>query len=115
MKKGAISIEMIIVIILALLVLVIVAAAFSGGMNELWRKITGYYKIYSVSDTNAAKQQCDSLCTTSTTAADKSASAFCTTPIPLRKETGEEIQVKCYESPIEASCEGKSGKAFCGK
>ena len=41
MKKGAISIETIVIIILALLVLVIVAAAFSGGMKELWDRILG--------------------------------------------------------------------------
>ena len=41
MKKASISIETIVIIILALIVLVIMAAAFSGGMAELWKKIVG--------------------------------------------------------------------------
>jgi hypothetical protein len=61
-KKAVISIETIVIIILALLVLVIVAAAFSGGMSELWRKITGYYKIYAVEDESAARARCDNFC-----------------------------------------------------
>jgi len=62
MKRGAISIEMIILIILALLTLVIVAAAFTGGMSELWKKISGISSAIPEADRIAAKATCDQYC-----------------------------------------------------
>jgi len=62
-KKGSISMEMIIIIILAVLVLVIVAAAFSGGMNQLWQKITGVYQQSTAGDESIARLRCDNFCT----------------------------------------------------
>ena len=62
MKRGAISIEMIILIILALLTLVIVAAAFTGGMSELWKKISGISSAIPEADRIAAKATCEQYC-----------------------------------------------------
>lgn len=61
MKKGAIQIETIIVIILALLALVIIAAAFTGGFNQLWAKLTGSFGVSSVTETTAVNT-CNSWC-----------------------------------------------------
>ena len=61
-KKGSISIEMIIIIILAVLVLVIVAAAFSGGMAQLWGTIIGISKTTSEVELSDAQTSCTSLC-----------------------------------------------------
>ena len=64
MKKGSISIETIIIIILALLVLVIVAAAFSGGMAELWKKIISISEPTKEISRAEAVTKCTSLCAT---------------------------------------------------
>jgi hypothetical protein len=61
MKKGSIQIETIIVIILALLALVIVAAAFTGGFNQLWSKLTGSFGVSSVS-AETATNNCIAWC-----------------------------------------------------
>jgi len=61
-KKGAISIEMIIIIILAVLVLVIVAAAFSGGMKQLWDRIINISKTTSEVTLEDAQGRCANLC-----------------------------------------------------
>jgi len=73
-KKGALSIETIIIIILALIVLVIVAAAFSGGMAELWKKISDVGKTTGEIDINTAKERCNSICTDTPT-------LFCTSSV----------------------------------
>jgi archaellin len=61
MKKGTIQIETIIVIILALLALVIIAAAFTGGFNQLWGKLTGSYGVSTVS-AESATNDCSGWC-----------------------------------------------------
>jgi len=66
MKRGSISIETIIIIILALLVLVIVAAAFSGGMAELWKRVIGISESTGTTSLASAKAECASLCSDKT-------------------------------------------------
>jgi len=61
-KKGSISIEMIILIILALITLVVVAAYFTGGMQQLFNKITGISSAIPEADRLAAKTTCDQYC-----------------------------------------------------
>ena len=61
-KKGSISIEMIIIIILAVLVLVIVAAAFSGGMAQLWGRIVNISQTTSEVSRPVAEARCEALC-----------------------------------------------------
>ena len=80
MKKGAISIETIVIIILALLVLVIVAAAFSGGMKELWDRILGIGQTTGELELTDAVTRCNNVCASSP-------EAFCTTSV-LVKEIG---------------------------
>ena len=79
-KKATISIETIVIIILALIVLVIVAAAFSGGMAELWKKIIGVGKVTGEIDIDTAKIRCDQVCATTS-------NLFCTTSM-LVKDRG---------------------------
>ena len=71
MKRGAISIETIIIIILALLVLVIVAASFTGGMNQLWKKIIGISETAELDSLSTAVVRCGDICR-------DSKEAFCT-------------------------------------
>jgi len=71
MKKGAIQIETIIVIILALLALVIIAAAFTGGFNQLWGKLTGSFGVSSVT-ADTAVNNCNGWC------GANAANQFCT-------------------------------------
>jgi len=61
-KEGSISIETIVIIILAVLVLVIVAAAFSGGMKQLWDKIIGISQTTSEVELSVAQAGCAQLC-----------------------------------------------------
>lgn len=63
MKKASISIETIVIIILALIVLVIMAAAFSGGMAELWKKIVGVQQTATFTNEDLARQSCNVACT----------------------------------------------------
>ena len=92
MKKGALSIEVLIIIILAVIVLVIVAAAFSGGMAKLWQQITGISEAYTQSDLNTAKTACQQYCALG----DKT--AFCTHTFSL-------VEGKtCRDAPISVSC-----------
>ncbi len=98
MKRGAMSIEMIIIIILALLVLVIVAMSFTGGMRELMDRITGVYKIYASEDLSMARDRCASECSLRP-------ENFCALEIPIRnKETGKDDSFKCTDSRISAKC-----------
>ncbi len=62
-RKGALSIETIIVIILALLTLVIIAASFTGGMKNLWERISGIAQTTSGEISfEEAKTRCAEVC-----------------------------------------------------
>ena len=61
-KRGQMSIETIIVIILALLALVIIAASFTGGMKNLWEKISGIAGTASGISTSEAVTKCNEVC-----------------------------------------------------
>jgi len=64
-KRGAeLPITTIIIVILAILVLVIVAASFTGGMKTMFEKIKSFLGVYSAADEEAARQMCDTWCTT---------------------------------------------------
>ncbi len=65
-KRGAegLPISTIIIVILAILVLVIVAASFTGGMKTMFEKIKSFLGVYSAADEEAARQMCDTWCTT---------------------------------------------------
>jgi len=69
-KRGQMSIETIIVIILALLALVIIAASFTGGMKNLWEKISGISDTASGISTSEAVTKCNEICAASKPAFD---------------------------------------------
>lgn len=94
-KRGAISIETIIIIILALLTLVIVAAAFTGGMKQLWEKISGITSTIPTADVDTAKLTCQNYCKN-----DLAYAFYC-------QKFGGSLEGKtCEVSPISESCTG---------
>ncbi|MBU2523205.1 MAG: hypothetical protein KKE23_02860 [Nanoarchaeota archaeon] len=95
-KRGAISMEIIIVIILALITLVVVAAAFTGGMDQLMKKIAGIGS--TIPGEEFASKTCESLC-------KSNSSNFCTYEF-----SGDLKGKKCkelYSCPLENLAEMK--------
>lgn len=97
-KRGVeINVATIIVVILAILVLVILALYFTGGMKNLWGKITPVPSAYEKTDVEHAQSACTLYCNSQ----DKN--AFCSHEFNLRKQKTTETEVKkCWESPISA-------------
>ncbi len=94
-KAIEMNITTIVVVILALLVLVILALYFTGGMQQLWERITGVAGTYDESEVTSARQLCTTFCVI------EDEQSFCSTPFNLRK--GEETEVKyCDQDPINA-------------
>jgi len=105
MKRGAISIETIVIIILALLTLVIVAAAFTGGMANLWEKIRGIAEAIPTAEVTSAQASCNVYCD------GGMYYEFCN-----HKFAGALEGKTCLDHPINADCEKegvKITKSWC--
>ncbi len=120
MNKKAVemNVNTIIIVILAILVLVILALYFTGGMTNLWQKITPIAPSYDVGDITRAKQFCATLCLSN----DKI--SYCNYVAALPKKDAQNKTVgtdnkHCWESPIkayqEAECKnvGFDDPEFC--
>jgi hypothetical protein len=94
-KKGVeINITTIIIVILAILVLVILSLYFTGGMKNLWQKISGVSGAWNEADMTSARQACVTYC-------GFDEFTFCTQKFDIRK--GNETLTKyCNEDPVNA-------------
>ncbi len=95
-KKGVeLNVTTIIIVILAILVLVILALYFTGGLQTLWKRITGVAGTYNEAEVSSARQLCITYC------AVNDEQSFCANPFNLR--VGNTTEVKyCDQAPIDA-------------
>ena len=94
-KAVELNIATIIVVILAVIVLVILALYFTGGMQELWKQITGVAGTYDTSEVSSARQLCTTYCVIN------DEQSFCVTEFNLRKGDATEKKF-CNQNPIDA-------------
>lgn len=95
-KKGVeINITTIIIVILAILVLVILSLYFTGGMKNLWQRITGVSGAWNEADVTAARQACVTYC-------GFDEFSFCAQKFNIRYGN-ETKSVYCDENPIYAN------------
>ena len=97
MNKKAVEMNVttIIIVILAVIVLVILALYFTGGMQQLWQRITGVAGTYDESEVASARQLCTTYC------AINDEQSFCMTEFNLRKGDTTEVNY-CDGSAISA-------------
>jgi len=103
-KAVELNITTIIVVILAILVLVILALYFTGGMKQLWQKITPAASAYDQTDLEQARNACTLYCSLN----DKT--SFCTHEFSVRTKndkgeiTGTETKF-CDDKDVKATGE----------